>query len=74
VSVENKMGAQIPAKFIEFVDSEFFRRALFQAAKKTPVGEDSHPAVRLELSISRAYLVVDISPSLTPLADTEREK
>lgn len=67
VSVENKVGHQIPAKFVSFVDSEWVRQAMFQATKKTPVGEDAFPSIRLELTPSRAYLVVDISPKRAEL-------
>lgn len=65
-SIENKVGQQIPAKFTSFVDSEWLRRAMFQAQKKIPVGEEAYPTVRLELSPSRAYLVVDISVRKDP--------
>ncbi len=59
---ENKVGDQIPAKFIEFVNSATFDKWIRQAAKKIPVGESALPALRLELTPCRAYLVVDISP------------
>src|SRR5947207_853794 len=59
VEIENKVGNQIPAGFLNFVNSAWVEHAMFQAVKKTPVGEDSYPAIRLELTPSRAYLLVD---------------
>jgi hypothetical protein len=73
VSLEDKTGGQIPQKFISFVDSKWVRDALFQATKKTPIGEDALPAIRLELSPSRAFLLVDISPKPQIVSPTRSE-
>lgn len=60
-SVEVKTGAQIPASFRRFAESEWTRHGFRQAAKKMPVGTDALPTLYIELSPSRAYLVTDVS-------------
>lgn len=61
IATEDKVGAQIPRKFAAFVESETARHWFHQATKKIPVGADALPALYLELSPSKAYLVVDVS-------------
>lgn len=59
VTTEDKAGAQIPASFRSFVASEWYRHAIAQARKKLPLGSPVLPAVYLETTRSRWWLVVE---------------
>src|SRR3990167_8277718 len=61
VTTEYKHGAQVPAKFVSFIRSEWTRHALNQAKKKLPVGADAYPSLYLEPEGGGAWLVVDVS-------------
>lgn len=61
VKVEAKQGAQIPANFVRFIESEFYRHAIRQAEKSIPVGTDPYPGLYLQLPGGGAYLVVQVS-------------
>lgn len=60
LSVEVKTGAQIPRTFLTFISGAWIHDAMGQATKKLPVGADAFPAVLIEQSPSKAYLVVDV--------------
>ena len=58
---EVKQGAQVPASFTKFLDTDWFRRALQQAEKSCPVGNQSFPAVYLQLpGATTGWLVVKV--------------
>ena len=63
-ATEDKVGAQIPANFITFIRGVWFKNALYQAAKKIPVGTDAQPSVYIELRPGEAYLVTKLKGSL----------
>jgi len=56
VMPETKNGKQIPASFDKFIGTDWFRRALDQSARATPVGAGVRPAV----SIRGQWVIVDI--------------
>ena len=58
VATEDKTGDQIPAHFVSFAASETARHWFGQAEKKIPIGSDALPALYLELSPSKWYLVI----------------
>ena len=58
VATEDKVGAQVPAKFVSFVHSETARHWWAQASKKIPVGSGALATLYLEVSPSEWYLVV----------------
>lgn len=60
ITTQDKGGKQVPASFRKFAEGEFFRHAISQAERAAPVGSGALPALYLELSPSRAYLVVDV--------------
>ena len=60
-SLEVKTGAQLPAKLLEGLRSEWSRTAFRQAEKKVPVGSDALPTICLEVGPSEAYLLTDVS-------------
>ena len=64
VSVESKVGAQIPAHFMKAFGLEWTRHALHQATKKIPVGSDAYPTVYMETRPGDWWLVVHGSGSL----------
>lgn len=59
VTTEDKTGAQIPESFRRFVGSAWYRDAIAQARKKLPVGSTALPAVYLETTRSRWWLIVE---------------
>lgn len=56
VMPESKTGAQIPQSFRRFIESDWFRRALDQSTRATPVGAGVLPAV----VIRGDWAIVDI--------------
>lgn len=61
VTTEDKTGAQISRKFVEFVGSETARHWFAQAEKKLPVGSDAFPSLYLEVTEGQTYLVVKLN-------------
>lgn len=61
VTTEDKNGAQIPRKFVEFLHSETARHWFAQAEKKLPVGSDAFPSLYLEITEGETYLVVKLN-------------
>lgn len=55
---EVKSGGQVPAAFVRFVATEWFRRALRQSERSIPVGSGARPAVFLDLGRGGRWLVV----------------
>lgn len=62
VRIEAKKGAQVPAHFVRVIESEWFRHAMSQATRGTPIGEQSNPSVYLEPAGGGAYLIVELHP------------
>lgn len=56
VMPESKTGSQIPATFDRFISTDWFRRALSQSERATPVGTGVLPAV----VIRGDWCIVDI--------------
>jgi hypothetical protein len=48
VVTQDKAGAQIPASFLKFTQSEFCRHAMWQAELATPIGSGAFPSVYLQ--------------------------
>lgn len=56
VMPESKTGSQVPASFDRFIGTEWFRRALDQSTRATPVGTGVRPAI----VIRGDWVVIDI--------------
>jgi hypothetical protein len=62
ITTQDKVGDQVPASFIEFTESEWFRRAMAQARKKIVIGNDADPALYLEPPTGRVFVLVEVTP------------
>lgn len=63
VTTQDKVGSQVPASFVAFTESDFYRRAMAQAVRKVAIGSEAYPALYLEPESGGTWLVVDISPA-----------